>query len=436
MINVNIAESKNGRNSEKITLLYGLYNGTRMLIGAVNVLFLLSRGVRLNEIAQLQMIYSVAVFVFEVPTGIIADVISRKISVLLSCALLVIYYPLIYFSAPKLTLLSIAQILYGLALCLASGAFEAWQVDIIKIEHPNNNDKVNYYGHLKHEMNAFVTMFSGTLGSILVFINSTASYATLYNLCAVSMMFILLGFSTIPSFTEKKTFAKKNEINTLTKYVEQLKNALDNIVNKNDSLFYIVCSSLLCCTYQIVYYYWQPLFKIYSVTSKGMDFFNNNTELLVGTTFFLYCFSRYLCNRYVRKKIVGKINPFGIAIGAIGVAALFMIILTSASNTYIWVSIVSFAILQGMTMVAESEFDSQYIKVINKNDISSVMSFMSAFRSVLSSIVLFIISISITSNNMISFYRYTIIAYMIIIVSLINWKKRFGGKNDQLISTN
>lgn len=40
----------------------------------------------------------------------------------------------------------------------------------------------------------------------------------------------------------------------------------------------------------------------------------------------------------------------------------------------------AFAILQGMTMVSEEVIESQYIKVIDKNDISSVLSFMSALR--------------------------------------------------------
>lgn len=137
----------------------------------------------------------------------------------------------------------------------------------------------------------------------------------------------------------------------------------------------------------------------------------------------MYCFSRYLCNRYVRKKIVGKINPFWIAVGSMRIAALFMIILTSASNT-----IMAFAILQGMTMVSEEVIESQYIKVIDKNDISSVLSFMSALRSILTTVVLFIISKTITDDNMSSFFKYTVIAYLIIVISLINWKKRFGGE--------
>ncbi|MSS37017.1 hypothetical protein [Clostridium porci] len=137
----------------------------------------------------------------------------------------------------------------------------------------------------------------------------------------------------------------------------------------------------------------------------------------------MYCFSRYLCNRYVRKKIVGKINPFWIAVGSMRIAALFMIILTSASNT-----IMAFAILQGMTMVSEEVIESQYIKVIDKNDISSVLSFMSALRSILTTVVLFIISKTITDDNMSSFFKYTVIAYLIIVISLLNWKKRFGGE--------
>jgi MFS family permease len=423
-----VVNKQNNRYSEKITVLYGLYNGARMLIGAVNVLFLLSKGVKLSEIAQLQMIYAISVFLLEVPTGIISDVISRKLSILMSCFFLVAYYPLVYFGSPNIILLSISQVMYGLALCLVSGAFEGWQVDIINVEHPDNLDKINYYGHLKHEMNAFVTMFSGTLGAVLVYFSAANNYAVLYLMCTIVIMLIMLGFATIPSYSVKQNKMHISRKNSFNEYTMQCKRALKCITNKNDSIYYILSSGLLCCTYQVVYYYWQPLFESYSQTSKGMELFGQNTELLVGIVFFMYCLSRYLCNRFVRKKIVGKFNPFLAAVGAMGMASFFMLTLTNASHSYIWISIIAFAILQGMTMVSEGVIESQYIKVIDNDDISSVLSFMSALQSIVTTLVLFVISKTITSDNIKTFFEYTIILYVLIIVILINWKRRFGGE--------
>lgn len=427
MKNVNIVVNK--RYSEKITILYGLYNGARMLIGAVNVIFLLSKGVKLSEIAQLQMIYAISVFLFEVPTGIVADVISRKLSILLSCFLLVIYYPLVYFGSPNLVFLFVSQVLYGLALCLVSGAFEGWQVDIIKVEYPDDNIKINYYGHLKHEMNAFVTMFSGTLGALLVYWGSE-NYAVLYMTCAIIILLIMFGFAIIPSFATPKEKKTVKKINSLNEYISQCKKAIVHIANTEDSIHYMLCSGFLCCTYQVVYYYWQPLFEKYSLTGKGMDLLGYNTELLLGIVFFVYCLSRYLCNRFVRKKVIEKINPFWVAIGSMGCATICMITLTNTSYSYIWICIMSFALLQGMTMVSEGVIEAQYIKVIDENDISSVLSLMSALQSVLTTMVLFLISKTITSNNIEHFFEYTIVLYFLIIIALIKWKKRYGGEND------
>ena len=71
-----VVNKQNKKYSEKVTLLYGLFNGARMLIGAVNVLFLLSKGVHLSEIAQLQLIYSVSVYLLTEDFPVQPDVIS------------------------------------------------------------------------------------------------------------------------------------------------------------------------------------------------------------------------------------------------------------------------------------------------------------------------------------------------------------------------
>ena len=429
MINVNIAETPyKKRYSEKVTILYGLYNGTRMLIGAINVLFLLDRGVKLSEVAQLQMVYAVTIFILEIPTGIIADVISRKISILLSCLVLIIYYPMVYFGAPSMVILSLSQIMYGLALCLVSGAFEGWQIDIVKTEHPEDVNKINYYGHLKYEMNSFVTMFSGTLGAFLVYLNKANNYIVLYNLCAVIMIAITFGFITIPAYNDENANKACLTSRIYKDYWKQCKSSIRCIRDKEDSIYYILCIGLLCCTYQVVYYYWQPLFENLAISSKGMECFKGNTELLVGTVFFTYCISRYLFNRFVRKQTIGKINPFWIAVISMLLAVVFMITLTISVGANIWIYIMSFAIIQGTTMITEGVIEAQYIKVINKNNISSVLSFMSSIQSVLTTLILFILSKTITTVNMKNYFGSTVIIYLLIVFFLIKWRIRFGGE--------
>lgn len=415
-------KKENKHYSEKVTILYGLYNGTRMLIGAINALFLLKTGVSLGGIALIQLVYSVAVFLLEIPTGLVADVISRKLSLILSCLALVVYYPFVYFSAPNMILLGLSQILYALALCLASGAFEGWQVDIIQKEHPNKDTKINYYGHLKNEMNSLITMFSGTFGAMLVYLNKVDSYSFLYNLCAVVMMVIMLGFLMIPSYSSLKNGEKELvRRGVFSDYGKQCASALGSIKEKADSFYYIICIGLLCCSYQVVFFYWQPYFGILANDSKGMNLFDNSVELLVGVVFFFYCLSRYIFNRVVRKRIIEKSNPFLVAIYALCIAAVFMLVMSVINGLHIFVYIVSFAMIQGATLVAESIIEAQYIKVINSKDISSVLSIMSALQSSISMLMLLFVSKTINESNMCYFFMGIVLLYSFIAIGLMKW---------------
>ena len=84
--------------STHLSILYGAFHGSRMLIGAINSLYLLSTGIKLPQLAILQIVYSLTVLFMEFPTGILADTYSRKISVLISCGFVACFYILCLFS--------------------------------------------------------------------------------------------------------------------------------------------------------------------------------------------------------------------------------------------------------------------------------------------------------------------------------------------------
>ena len=51
-----------------------------LIVGPILVLYMLSKGLNYTEIMLLQSIFSITITIFEVPTGVIADRISRKFS--------------------------------------------------------------------------------------------------------------------------------------------------------------------------------------------------------------------------------------------------------------------------------------------------------------------------------------------------------------------
>ncbi len=72
----------------------------------------------------------VAAFVFEVPTGVVADVYSRRLSVLIGIFLIGIGF-LVEGSFPIFWLILLAQVLWGLGYTFTSGATQAWITDEI-----------------------------------------------------------------------------------------------------------------------------------------------------------------------------------------------------------------------------------------------------------------------------------------------------------------
>lgn len=412
--------------SNKITYLYGVYNGTRMFIGAINTMFLLNMGVLMGNIAILQMIQTITVLCMEVPTGIISDTINRKLSVVLSCGLLIIYYPLLYFGAPNMILLGLAQVVYAFALCFVSGAFEGWQTTIVKIEYPGEDNKLNYYGHLKYEINSFITMFSGTLGAVIVHIY-IGGYKILFLLCTSIMIVLFFCFLRIPY--GKVVMEKHENINfrsLMTTYIKQLKLGIECCFSNIDGWCYFIGVSLLVSSYQIVYYYWQPYFSILADNSSGFAWIIESKELLLGIVFFTYCFSRFIMNRFVRKILLDKMDPFIIASYCLIIASVCTVGMSFLRFVNIIVHIVLFAIIQGTILLVESILESQFIKKINIENISCSLSLISATTSILSIIILAIISRIISNETLYLFFLATVFIYLLIVVIVRIWSRNYN----------
>jgi MFS family permease len=112
-------------------LVFGLYSLSWSFLGPVYALFLLSRGLDFFQINAVLAVYLIAAFVFEVPTGAVADRVGRKLSFLLSCAVRTAAFAL-YASASSFADCLLAEFIDAAGSTLASGALEAWAVDGIR----------------------------------------------------------------------------------------------------------------------------------------------------------------------------------------------------------------------------------------------------------------------------------------------------------------
>jgi len=114
-------------------VVFGGYTLAQFFIAPVYPLFLLSRGLDLFQMNAVLATYLITVFVFEVPTGAIADRFSRKTAFLSSCVIRMGAYGL-YARAHGFADCLVAEFIDAVGTTLASGALDAWVVDGVRAD--------------------------------------------------------------------------------------------------------------------------------------------------------------------------------------------------------------------------------------------------------------------------------------------------------------
>ena len=157
-----------GRVIRTYIAIVSLYTLSASLIWGVNTLFLLDAGLDIFGVFVANSVYTGAMVIFEIPTGVVADTSGRRTSFLLSTAVLcagTLGYVAVSLMGGGLLWFCIMSVFLGLGFALYSGAVEAWLVDAL--------NAVNYEGELENVFAraAIITnalMLVGTVGGGLL----------------------------------------------------------------------------------------------------------------------------------------------------------------------------------------------------------------------------------------------------------------------------
>lgn len=116
-------------------ILAGTYTLAASLIWSVNTLFLLDAGLTIGEVFVANALFSVGMVLFEIPTGVVADTLGRRVSYLLSVAVLAattVAYVVAALLEANLYVFGAISVVMGLGFTFYSGALEAWLVDALR----------------------------------------------------------------------------------------------------------------------------------------------------------------------------------------------------------------------------------------------------------------------------------------------------------------
>jgi MFS family permease len=176
-------------------VISGLFTLSASLIWGINTLFLLDAGLTIFEVFVANAAFTAAMALFEVPTGVVADTLGRRVSFLLSEATLALgtlAYVGVAVIHGGLLLFCLAGVILGLGYTFYSGAVEAWLVDALKATgYQRELDGV----FARASMVSSVAMIVGTVGGgLLGQVNLSFPYIAR---AALVLMAFAVGFRTM-----------------------------------------------------------------------------------------------------------------------------------------------------------------------------------------------------------------------------------------------
>ncbi|WP_121601721.1 HP1165 family MFS efflux transporter [Helicobacter pylori] len=208
---------------------------------------LLSKGLSLSEILLVQTFFSFCVLMAEYPSGVLADLMSRKNLFLVSNAFLIASFSFVLFF-DSFILMLLAWGLYGLYSACSSGTIEASLITDIK---ENKKDLSKFLA--RNNQIAYLSMIIGSsLGSFLY----TKIHAMLY---IVGIFLIMLCALTIIFYFKEKEGDFKSQKN-LKLLKEQIKGSLKELKDNPKLKILLVGHLIVPIFFMSHFQMWQAYF--------------------------------------------------------------------------------------------------------------------------------------------------------------------------------
>lgn len=233
-----------------------LFTLSASVIWGINTMFLLGAGLDILQVFIVNAIFTAAVAVFEIPTGVFADTLGRKFSFMMSVAVLIVStlgYVAVSFYENNFILFSIMSVFVGIAFTFYSGAVEAWLVDAL--EHLNFDGKMEEV-FSRGGMVSSIAMLIGTVtGGLLGSIDLAIPYIVRSTILILVFIIAQKSMEDI-GFTPKKLRLRciPDEMNKVAK--DSIEYGL-----KHKTLRYLMLISVIQFSYMMwAFYAWQPYF--------------------------------------------------------------------------------------------------------------------------------------------------------------------------------
>ena len=300
-------------NAHKVALL--TFFSSLYLYGHVGTLYLQVRNLSLLQASSIWSIIVITIFLAEVPTGVLADKIGRKKSVIMALILQFIGEVLYLFASSYPAFVGIA-VLAGVGFAFSSGCIEALVYD--SLSEDDREDRMKQAMGLNGAAYYLAFFFAPILGTLLIPQFTLERFLLTVFLTACSVFVALLI-----AFTLEETDGKREMEETA---VTILKNGIQ-CIRGNRFLLWLVGVSIFTSTFGgTLSSLFQPYFAAFNLTARSMGIASAIGALVaVGLQKNIFAF----------EKLVGKRAAFTISVLLPGVGYLLLALAPSAAVAFV-----------------------------------------------------------------------------------------------------
>lgn len=364
---------------------------------SILTVILLAKGLSLSQILIIQSAYSIAIVLFEFPSGLLADNYSRKNLYSLSKLFLIIMFLIVLFSN-QFYLIFAAWFCYGIAAALDSGTLDAYIINQLKLAH--HGAELRKFLALSKRLEIVGLLLGSSLGGIL------------YHFIGINIYVlgtVFLAASTLISFfffkeTTKSDSLQDSHVMLLKK---QITDSFKELRKQPRLSLILIFDFLTQIFFQTHFQLWQSFFLSKGIDSQYFPFFYITFQVI---TLFSYSINIDGVKKYAG---VLKFSPLIVFLPLTFFLGKIEIFLTA------------YFIFVFVFYVIEFILNYQFNKMVSVENISSLISFKSTVSRIGSVLLLCILSFMVKqmSVSAVMAINFMLSLVLLVVLSVIIMKK-------------
>ncbi|MCO4526430.1 hypothetical protein Si107_01773 [Streptococcus infantarius subsp. infantarius] len=364
---------------------------------SILTVILLAKGLSLSQILIIQSAYSIAIVLFEFPSGLLADNYSRKNLYSLSKLFLIIMFLIVLFSN-QFYLIFAAWFCYGIAADLDSGTLDAYIINQLKLAH--HGAELRKFLALSNRLEIVGLLLGSSLGGILYhFIG--------INIYVLGTVFLVA--STLISFFFFKETTKSDSLQDSHVMVlkKQITDSFKELRKQPRLSLILIFDFLTQIFFQTHFQLWQSFFLSKGIDSQYFPFFYITFQVI---TLFSYSINIDGVKKYTG---VLKFSPLIVFLPLTFFLGKIEIFLTA------------YFIFVFVFYVIEFILNYQFNKMVSVENISSLISFKSTVSRIGSVLLLCILSFMVKqmSVSAVMAINFMLSLVLLVVLSVIIMKK-------------